>query len=88
VTRKSATAEADTTYIATGKGSVYLTCILDVYSRRIVRWAMESRPTAGCDDGCTRYRGNHESIFVGTYVSLPCLHYAINKAERYYFAER
>ena len=53
VRKKFATAEADITYIATAKGCVYLTYIPDVYSRRIGRWAMESRLTAGCDDGCT-----------------------------------
>lgn len=33
---------ADITYIATGEGFLYLAFILDVYSRRIVGWAMES----------------------------------------------
>jgi putative transposase len=33
---------ADITYIATGEGFLYLAFILDVYSRRIVGWAMGS----------------------------------------------
>ncbi len=33
---------ADITYVATAEGFLYLAFILDVYSRRIVRWAMES----------------------------------------------
>jgi putative transposase len=33
---------ADITYVATGEGLLYLAFILDVYSRRIVGWAMES----------------------------------------------
>ena len=33
---------ADITYVATGEGFLYLAFILDVHSRRIVGWAMES----------------------------------------------
>ena len=33
---------ADITYVATREGFLYLALILDVYSRRIVGWAMES----------------------------------------------
>jgi putative transposase len=33
---------ADITYVATGEGFLYLAFVLDVYSRRIVGWAMES----------------------------------------------
>lgn len=33
---------ADTTYIPTWAGSLYLAMVLDVYSRRIVGWAMET----------------------------------------------
>jgi transposase InsO family protein len=33
---------ADITYLATAEGFLYLAFILDVYSRRIVGWAMES----------------------------------------------
>ena len=33
---------ADITYVATGEGFVYLAFILDVYSRRVVGWAMEN----------------------------------------------
>jgi len=33
---------ADITYVATAEGFLYLAFILDVYSRRIVGWAMES----------------------------------------------
>jgi len=33
---------ADITYVASGEGFLYLAFILDVYSRRIVGWAMES----------------------------------------------
>ena len=46
--RNFATTEADKvwvahiTYVATGEGFLYLAFILDVYSRRIVGWAMES----------------------------------------------
>lgn len=32
---------ADITYVATGEGFLYLAFILDVYSRRVVGWAME-----------------------------------------------
>jgi len=33
---------ADITYVATAEGFLYLAFILDIYSRRIVGWAMES----------------------------------------------
>jgi putative transposase len=33
---------ADITYVATDEGFLYLAFILDIYSRRIVGWAMES----------------------------------------------
>jgi len=35
---------ADITYVATREGFLYLAFILDVHSRRIVGWAMESHP--------------------------------------------
>ena len=34
---------ADITYIWTGEGWLYLACVLDLYSRRIVGWSMGSR---------------------------------------------
>ena len=37
---------ADMTYIATGEGWLYLAAILDLYSRRIVGWAMSDRMTS------------------------------------------
>lgn len=36
---------ADISYIATGEGWLYLAVILDLYSRRIVGWAMDGRMT-------------------------------------------
>jgi putative transposase len=33
---------ADATYIPTGEGFLYLAVVLDVFSRRIVGWAMSS----------------------------------------------
>jgi putative transposase len=33
----------DITYLATGEGWLYLTCFLDVYSRRVVGWAVDDR---------------------------------------------
>jgi transposase InsO family protein len=36
---------ADITYIATGVGWMYLAAVLDLYSRRIVGWAMGGVPT-------------------------------------------
>ena len=38
---------SDITYIATLKGWLYLTVILDLYSRQVVGWAMSDRLTAG-----------------------------------------
>jgi putative transposase len=35
---------ADITYVPTDEGFLYLAFVLDVYSRRIVGWAMESHP--------------------------------------------
>lgn len=37
---------ADITYIATGEGWLYLACVMDVASRRIVGWSMGDRITA------------------------------------------
>ena len=37
---------ADITYIATGEGWLYLACIMDLASRRIVGWSMNERITA------------------------------------------
>jgi transposase InsO family protein len=37
---------ADITYIATGEGWLYLAAILDLYTRRIVGWAMSDRMTS------------------------------------------
>ena len=37
---------ADITYIATGEGWLYLAVILDVYTRRVVGWAMSDRMTS------------------------------------------
>jgi transposase InsO family protein len=37
----------DITYIPTGEGWLYLAAILDLYTRRIVGWAMAERMTAG-----------------------------------------
>ena len=36
---------ADITYIYTQEGSLYLSTILDLYSRKIVGWSMENRIT-------------------------------------------
>ena len=51
---------ADITYLATAEGFLYLAFILDVYSRRIVGWAMEShlipfRFVSGIMSTCQRY---------------------------------
>ena len=37
---------ADITYIATGEGWLYLACVMDLASRRIVGWSMSDRITA------------------------------------------
>ena len=37
---------ADITYIATGEGWLYLACVMDLASRRIVGWSMSARITA------------------------------------------
>jgi putative transposase len=37
---------ADFTYIWTGEGWLYLAVVLDLYSRRVVGWSMQSRMTA------------------------------------------
>ena len=37
---------ADITYIATGEGWLYLACVMDLASRRIVGWSMRDRITA------------------------------------------
>jgi len=38
---------ADITYIATDEGWLYLACVMDLASRRIVGWSMNERMTAG-----------------------------------------
>ena len=38
---------ADITYIATGEGWLYLACVMDLSSRRIVGWSMSDRIKAG-----------------------------------------
>ena len=38
---------ADFTYIWTGEGWLYLAVVLDLYSRRVVGWSMQSQMTAG-----------------------------------------
>lgn len=38
---------ADITYIRTAQGFVYLAVVLDLYSRRVIGWAMDSRLSAG-----------------------------------------
>ena len=37
---------ADVTYIATGEGWLYLACVMDLGSRRIVGWSMSDRMKA------------------------------------------
>jgi len=37
---------ADITYVATGEGWLYLACVMDLASRRIVGWSMSDRITA------------------------------------------
>ena|SRR5579863_3589884 len=41
---------ADATYIPTGSGFLYLAIVLDVFSRKIVGWAMETH----CEPSCER----------------------------------
>ena len=58
---------ADITYIATRQGWLYLAAILDVHSRRIVGWAMGSRPDQelACDAlsmALTRRQPTRETI--------------------------
>jgi transposase InsO family protein len=38
---------SDITYIATGEGWLYLAAVVDLYTRRVVGWAMGQRMTAG-----------------------------------------
>jgi len=45
---------ADITYIATGEGWLYLACIMDLASRRIVGWSMRDRITAELVDEALR----------------------------------
>ena len=37
---------ADITYVPTAEGFVYLATVLDVFSRKVVGWAMSARQTA------------------------------------------
>ena len=39
---------ADITYVWTGQGWLYLAAIMDLYSRRIVGWAMDDHLRADC----------------------------------------
>jgi transposase InsO family protein len=41
----------DITYLATGEGWLYLTVLIDLYSRKMIGWAMSDRMTADlvCD---------------------------------------
>ncbi|MCI1934796.1 MAG: DDE-type integrase/transposase/recombinase [Atopobiaceae bacterium] len=36
----------DTTYLKTGQGWLYLACVIDLYSRMVVGWALSLRMTA------------------------------------------
>ena len=36
---------ADITYVPTRQGWLYLAVVLDVYSRRVIGWAMDAQPT-------------------------------------------
>ncbi|WP_183122499.1 DDE-type integrase/transposase/recombinase [Corynebacterium macginleyi] len=57
---------ADITYVRTKKGFVYTACVTDVYSRRIVGWALsDSMRTSGITAASTqssdpRVRGKHQ----------------------------
>jgi transposase InsO family protein len=57
----------DITYIGTDEGWLYLSVVLDLYSRKVVGWAMSERMTATlvCDarlSGCPRNRGRIKLI--------------------------
>ncbi|WP_410772661.1 IS3 family transposase, partial [Fontibacillus sp. BL9] len=57
----------DITYIATGQGWVYLATLMDLYSRKIVGWAMSERMTreltlAALDDAYSREKPAHGLI--------------------------
>ena len=41
----------DITYIRTLEGFAYLAVVIDLYSRRVIGWDMQSRQTAGAPDG-------------------------------------
>ena len=55
----------DITYIATGEGWLYLAVVLDLYSRRIVGWAMSDRMTAELTMRALRMALNNRQVAPG-----------------------
>ena len=55
----------DITYIATGEGWLYLAVVLDLYSRRIVGWAMSDRMTAELTMRALRMALNNRQVTPG-----------------------
>ena len=51
---------ADITYVPTAEGVVYLATVLDVFSRKVVGWAMSARQTAALVSSALGYRSPAE----------------------------
>ena len=62
---------ADLTYIATQEGWLYLAAVLDLYSRRIVGWAMDDRMT----DSLTQ-RALQMALYQRKPLTAPLLHHS------------
>ena len=52
---------ADITYVPTQEGFLYLATVLDVFSRKVVGWAMSARQTVELVQSALR-RGRHPAI--------------------------
>ncbi len=57
---------SDITYIATEEGWIYLAVILDLYSRKVVGWAMDNRMTAELIKSALEMAFNHRRPKPGT----------------------
>jgi len=55
----------DITYIATGEGWLYVAILMDLYSRRIIGWAMEAQLTAALTSAALEMALQHRGIPTG-----------------------
>lgn len=62
---------ADITYIPTWAGFLYLAIVLDVFSRRIVGWAMGNHLRAAANACGAAFHGRHGSLCIADQIGEP-----------------